>query len=88
MKTFKVSVTKTLTTDIYIQVPDDFDVRDFMRAEYQGELGRIALETTEDYDWDEFEWEKSVEAVHVTPATVGEASDYKVGELRITEGNK
>ena len=83
MVTFKVAVTKTLPSRIYVQVPDDFNVRDFMNPKYQSELGRIAFETTDGCDWDEFEWESSVQAVQVTPATEEEVSDYEVGVLRI-----
>ncbi len=81
-KFLKVGITKTLSTDLYVEVPDDFDPWSIMRASHRAELGVIAMETTDRSDWDEFEWEKTVEACEAMVVPESEASQFMVSRLR------
>lgn len=81
-KFLKVGVTKTLSAYLYVEVPDDFDLGTIMRASHRAELGKIALETTDRSDWDEFEWEKTIEACQAKVVSESEASQFMVGRLR------
>ena len=81
-KFLKVGVTKTFSTDLYVEVPDDFDPVSIMRASHRDVIGTIAMETTDRSDWDEFEWEKTVEACEVMVVPESEASQFMVGRLR------
>ena len=82
MKYLKVGVTRESSTDLYIEVPDDFDPMSILRASHRNEIGLIAAQTTDDSDWDQFEWEKTVEAHEVTEVTEAEATQFIVGTLR------
>ena len=80
----KVTVTRTSSTDLYIEVPDDFPVVEILQNKYQTELERIALETTDRSDWDEYEWEKTVEAQEVAVADPCDVDQFMQGTLRIS----
>ena len=84
-KFLKVSVTRAESTLLYVEVPDDFDPCMIFRDRYGEELGRIALETTDRSDWDEYEWEKTVEAQEVVSVDAETANQFMVGTLRLVD---
>lgn len=75
-------VTRTSSTELYIEVPDEFKEADLMRVEYRKRIGKLAKETTGDYDWDGSEWEDTVEVQSVGAVTEEEAKKYTVGKLK------
>lgn len=82
MKFLKVGVTRESSTDLYVEVPDDFDPAAIMRASYRDEVSTIAAETTDGTDWDDVDWHKSVEVHEVAVVTESEAKQFMVGRLR------
>lgn len=85
-KFLRVEVTRTSSTELYIEVPDDFKEADLLRK-YQSEVGKLAKETTTDCDWDSSEWEDTVEVQSVSAVSEKEAKLYSVGTLQI-KGDK
>lgn len=83
MKYLKVEVTRQSSTDLFVEVPDDFDPALMLRDKYRKQLGRIAMETTDRLDWDDYEWENTVEAHGVKVVSEKEASDYMIGTLSV-----
>lgn len=83
MKYFKASVTKQLTTDIYIEVPDDFNGVELLRSKYRDEIGRIAFDTTDDGDWDAYGLEHAVECNCAKEVSEEEANSFSVGILQV-----
>lgn len=80
----KVEVTRTESTELYVEVPDDFDHSQLMRHEYQKELARIADETTHDsLDWDNSEWEETVEVQSISKVSEDQAKQYTCGKLEV-----
>jgi hypothetical protein len=62
MKYLRIVVTKTSASELYVEVPDDFNERDF-KSINKIPLREAILETIDRDDWDsdhdsEFEWEK------------------------------
>lgn len=82
MKYLKLEVTKEAVTDLYVEVPDDFDDKTIMRGVHRKELGQIARDTTDSFDWDEHGWEESLEVHGVAVVDEKEAKQFRVGTLR------
>lgn len=80
-KFLRVEVTRTSSTELYIEVPDDFKESDLL-GKYQSEVGKLSSETTNDYDWDTSEWEDTVEVQSIKVVTEEEARLYSVGKLQ------
>ena len=76
MKFLKIDVTRKCSTHLYVKVPDDFDMATVLGSNFQQKLGEIAVETTDEYDW-----ERSVEAYAVMVVTEEEATKFEYGEL-------
>lgn len=79
MAFLKVAVTRSSSTDLYIEVPDDFAAPHVMMRKNQQILGEIARFTTDDADWEDIGWEETVEAHSVVRVTEAEARGYQVG---------
>jgi hypothetical protein len=77
----RLVVTRTESTELYIEVPEGFDAKSLIRMEYQQEVGRIAEETTEGYDWDKSEWIDTVDVQSVSLVSEEEAKKYQCGKL-------
>ena len=85
MKFLKIGVTRTSSTDLYVEVPDDLDPFDFLRGKHLQDLQRIARETApNDHEWDYYDWQLSVEAQEVDVVEEAEARQFAVGVLRTT----
>lgn len=80
MAFLKVAVTRSSSTDLYIEVPDDFNSSHVMMRKNQQILGEIARVTTDDIDWEDIGWEETVEAHSVVRVTEAEAKQYQVGK--------
>lgn len=85
MKFLKLGVIRQSSTDLYVEVPDDFDPVEILRSKHQEAVGKIAFETTDSTDWDDFEWEKDVEVCSVEPVSESEARQFTVGRLVVDE---
>ena len=81
MKFLKVQVVKKSHTDVYIEVPDDFEPRDIMHHKYREQIGKIAEETTQTYDWDEYGWEEDVDVEAASVVEESEAKEHQCGKL-------
>ena len=81
MKYLAIEVAKSATTDLFVEVPDDFDEKQFMRGLHRKELGRIARETTNEWEWDDFGWDDSLEIIEVKVVEESEAKQFKIGTL-------
>ena len=79
----KVEITRTESTELYIEVPDDFDRSLLVRNEYQKELARIADETTDYSDWDNSEWEDTIKVQSISRVSENEAKQYSCGKLEV-----
>jgi hypothetical protein len=82
-KYLEVEVTRTEGMTLYLKVPYDFD-RKKLSTEL---LAKACKETCNDYDWDDYGWEQTVEwqAVKEVPekdATIYEV--YEVNEVKTT----
>ena len=83
-KFLKVEVTRTETTDLYIEVHDDFNGSELRFGKYRRCVAAVAKETTDDYDWDSHEWEDTVEVQTVCEVDESEAVKYKHGKLDLS----
>lgn len=81
MKYLKVEVTRTESTELYIEVPDEFDGATIMHQSFQERIGKIAMETTDSMDWDNYGWEENIEVQSVKTVSKDEAEQYMVGTL-------
>jgi len=77
----RLVVTRTESTELYIEVPKGFDAKSLIRMEYQQEVGRIAEETTKGFDWDNSEWIDTVDVQSVSIVDEEEAEKYHCGKL-------
>ena len=78
----RVIVTRQESTELYIEIPDGFDMNLLMRNQYQRELARIADKTADDaLDWDNSEWEDTLQVQRISKVTEHEARQYACGEL-------
>lgn len=82
MKYARLIVTRTESTELYVEVPDDFDINQMIRNEHAKEVARIAAETTDSFDWDKSEWEDTVEVQSVKEVKEAEAKQYLMGTWR------
>jgi hypothetical protein len=82
-KFLRVTVTRSESTELYVQVPDDFRPEDMLRYKYREELGRIAIETTDRSDWDNYAWPESIEVQGVVAVDAETANEFMVGTLRL-----
>ena len=81
MKWLKIHVTRESHTEVYVQVPDDFDLRDVRREKTLKQIQKIADETTEPGDWDTNGWEQTVRVVDAESVSEEEARDFAWGKL-------
>lgn len=79
----KVTVTRSESTELYVEVPDDFEQGELLRNKYQSEMGRIAMETTDSSDWDKYRWSETVEVQAVVDVDAWIADQFMIGTLRI-----
>jgi len=79
MAFLKVAVTRSSSTDLYIEVSDDFNPSHVMMRVNQKILGEIAGDTTDDMDWEDLGWEETVEAHSVVRVSEAEARQFQVG---------
>ena len=54
-----------------------------MRSKHQEAVGKIAYDTTDSMDWDDFEWQKDVEVHEVAVVSESEARQFAVGRLNL-----
>lgn len=77
-KFLRVTVSKTMSTELYIEVDESFDMMKDIR---KLNLGKVAHETTDRFDWDvDDDSDVQMESVHVIDAK--EASHYKTFDAR------
>lgn len=81
MKWLKIHVTRETFTDLYAQVPDDFELAEIGRSKYSDAIVRLARDTTESMDWCEWEWPNSVRVVDAVFVPENDARDYAWGTL-------
>lgn len=84
MKYLKLEVTRESGTELYIEVPDDFNIDAIGHQRFKEEIGRIAAETTDDSDWEDWEWEKDVTVQSVKVVRKEEAEQYCIGTMKVT----
>ena len=77
-KYLEVEVTRTEGTTVYLKVPYDFD-RKKLSTEL---LAKACEETSEDYDWDDWGWEQTVEWQSVKEVSEKDATAYTVYEVK------
>ena len=82
-KFLKVKVTRTDSSELYIEVPDDFDPKLLLLGRNRDQLGLIAMETTDRSDWDNTAWEETVEAHSVSVVDQSEAENYIIGTWQV-----
>jgi len=81
MKFLKVHVTRESHSELYVMVPDDFQVEEVRRSKYLTRLGRIAEETTLDSDWDDTDWEHTIRVVDFESMSEEDAKEVCWGAL-------
>lgn len=82
-KYLKVGITRLVGTELYIEVPDDFEPSEIMNREHFKELARIASETASDSDWDNEEpLEETIEVCSVGVVSKAESDQYATGTLK------
>jgi hypothetical protein len=74
-KFFKLSVSRSETTDVYLKCNDLMTPRDAMRCP---DIGEACHETTDDTDWDNFGWEHDVEVHGCVEVSEEEANQFQV----------
>lgn len=75
-KYFKIAVSRSETTEIYIKTNDEVTPRDAMRLP---DIGKAALETTDDIlDWCNTGWENDVEVIGCVEVDEKEATQFQV----------
>ena len=77
----KVGVTRKAYSELYIEVPDGFDKNKLRSYELSKELGKVAKETTDSCDWENYGWEDDLDVDDINEVSVEEANLYKVGKL-------
>lgn len=82
MKYIRVKVARSETTDLFIKVNEDFQVKDIFHHKYQSALGRIAEETTCDADWDKYGWEEDLQVLSCAESTPEEAEQFQTASLQ------
>lgn len=73
----RVEVTRPQSTELYLKVPKGW----MLGRRDRKLLGIAAKETTDDSDWDSWEWEKTVEIQSSRACTKEEAERYHVCEV-------
>lgn len=87
-KFLKVSVRKVLTTDLYVEVPDDFRPEDVRNQQYRPQLGEIAMGTIAECEWDDCDWWRTLAIQDVSEVTEEEAKLFETGRLTNEQGNE
>jgi hypothetical protein len=77
----RVTVTRSESTELYIEVPDDFEVNEIIKHKHQKRIAEIADEITDDSEWDSSEWKGTVDVQSVSVVSDVEAKKYKVGKF-------
>lgn len=83
-KFIKIEVARTETTDLYIKVPEDFNIQDVHKKEFRKELAFIADDTTDDMDWS---LEDEIHIMGIRHVGEKEASEFCVGEFECLREN-
>jgi hypothetical protein len=83
-KWFELNVVRKSYTSIYVEAPDGVTPAMLMLAKNSREIGRIADETTDRHDWDDFGWEEDVEVTSVKEVTEEKAKEFEVGQIGLT----
>jgi len=81
MKYLKVQVARKAWTDLYVSVPDSFQKDDLRKWIYRDKVAKIAIETTNNSDWDGFGWEEDMEINVIQEVDEAEAKLFSVGEF-------
>ena len=75
-KYFKIDVTRTSSSEIYVRMPDGTTVKSLM---FYSHIGQAAKETaSEDYNWDDHDWPATVEIQGVKEVPEQEATEFTV----------
>lgn len=74
-KYFKIAVSRSEATDVYIKTNDAMTPRDAMRCP---DIGKAAKETTDDSDWDSFGWEHEIDVLSCVEVDEKEATQFPV----------
>ena len=73
---YKIEVTRTSSTDIYVKMPDGTAVNSMMRYP---RIGQAAKETApQDHEWDDHDWPATVEIQGVNEVPEQEATEFAV----------
>lgn len=81
MKFLKVQVARKAWTDLYVSVPDSFQKDDLRKWMYRDKVAKIAAETTNSSEWDEYGWEEDLEINTIQEVDEIEAIAFSVGEI-------
>lgn len=76
----RVEVTRSQSTQLFMKVPKDW--RPSGRAYDYKLMGMAAKETTENYDWDDYGWEDTIEVQSYKPVDAKEAESYSIFDVR------
>ena len=74
-KYFKIEVTRTSSSEIYVRMPDGTAINSMMRYKF---IAEAAQKTTKDYEWDDHDWPATVEIQGVAEVTEQEATEFAV----------
>jgi hypothetical protein len=74
----RVEVTRTQSTELYLKVPNGWRPRG---RDYKI-LGKAAKETTDRSDWDDYQWENTVEMQSCSVCQEKEATQFRLYEVK------
>ncbi len=82
-KYLEVEVTRTQSTVVFLKTPYDFDVTKLKRGGGKDSiLANACKRTTSDLDWDDWDWESTVEYQSSKEVSEDDATCYAVYEVK------
>lgn len=73
---YKIGVSRSTYTEVYIAVPKGEKITHADRKL----IKTATLETTDNYDWDDYGWENTLEVEEISQVDENEATSYKYYE--------